>query len=103
MKLNKGDNIFEIYGLEWEDIQLLISELDQVCDHPGDHLFFPELIEKFWNFFSDEKKRAFAVFSLGRIIGILEVVYGNESAREVISTIIGKRKKKEQKEGEILQ
>jgi len=104
MKLNKGDNIFDIYGLEWEDIHLIIGELDQVCEAEEGSLFYPELIEKFWNLFEDDKKRAFAVFSLGRIIGILEVVYKSEGAREVIGTILGKRmRKKEGKEGKILQ
>ncbi|RLB06440.1 MAG: hypothetical protein DRG83_00225 [Deltaproteobacteria bacterium] len=104
MKLNKGDNIFDIYGLEWEDIHLIISELDQVCEAEKGSLFYPELIEKFWNLFEDDKKRAFAVFSLGRIIGILEVVYRSEGARDVVETILGKMvKKKEGKEEKILQ
>jgi len=104
VKLNRGDNIFEIYDLEWEDVQLIISELDQVCGAEKSSLFYPELIEKFWNLFENDKKRAFAVFSLGRIIGILEVVYKSEGARDVIATILGKIVKKNKgKEEKILQ
>lgn len=90
MKINKdGEDIFQIFNLDWDDVQRIIEELDKVSSTDG-IVFYPEMIEKFWNMFEEEEKRAFSVFSLGRLIGILEVIYGTARVEHVIKSIIGK-------------
>ena len=90
MKINKdGGDVFQIFNLDWDDVQRIIEELDKVSSTDG-VVFYPEMIEKFWNMFQEEEKKAFSVFSLGRLVGILEVVYRTAGVERVIKNILDK-------------
>ena len=86
MKINpKAEDILEALGLKFEDAVDVASKLQKLLSN-REVIKYPEALHEMWESFKDEsdEKKLFAVFSLGRFLGILEACSGQEEAKTII-------------------